>query len=45
MYSEELDLCRRIRAAGWRIVYQPAAVVIHHQSRSADQDVPGPGGM
>jgi GT2 family glycosyltransferase len=40
MYSEELDVCRRIKAAGWRIVYQPAAVVVHHESRSADQDVP-----
>jgi GT2 family glycosyltransferase len=40
MYSEELDLCRRIKRAGWRIVYQPAAVVIHHESQSADQDVP-----
>lgn len=40
MYSEELDLCRRIKEAGWRIVYQPAAVVVHHESQSADQDVP-----
>lgn len=40
MYSEELDLCRRIKAAGWRIVYQPAGVVFHHESQSADQDVP-----
>jgi GT2 family glycosyltransferase len=40
MYSEELDLCRRIKEAGWRIVYQPAAVVVHYEGRSADQDVP-----
>src|SRR5205823_1893009 len=40
MYSEELDLCRRVRAAGWRIVYQPAAEVIHHEGRSTGQDVP-----
>jgi GT2 family glycosyltransferase len=40
MYSEELDLCRRIKGAGWRIVYQPAAVVVHDESQSADQDVP-----
>jgi N-acetylglucosaminyl-diphospho-decaprenol L-rhamnosyltransferase len=40
MYSEELDLCRRIRAAGWRIVYEPAAVVVHHEGQSSGQDVP-----
>lgn len=39
MYSEELDWCRRIRAAGWRVVYLPEAVVIHHESRSAEQNL------
>jgi GT2 family glycosyltransferase len=40
MYSEELDLCRRIRRAGWRIAYVPDAVVVHHGGRSSDQNVP-----
>ena len=40
MYSEELDLCRRIRAAGWRIVYEPVAVVVHFEGQSSGQDVP-----
>jgi N-acetylglucosaminyl-diphospho-decaprenol L-rhamnosyltransferase len=35
MYSEEVDLCRRIRAAGWRIVYLPSAVVVHHEGQSS----------
>lgn len=39
MYSEELDLCRRIKAAGWRIVYEPAAIVIHYEGRSSQQVV------
>jgi GT2 family glycosyltransferase len=39
MYSEELDWCRRIRAAGWRIVYLPGAVAVHHESRSAEQNL------
>ena len=39
MYSEELDLCRRIKAAGWRVVYEPAAVVIHYEGRSSEQAV------
>ena len=40
MYSEELDLCARIRAHGWRIAYDPAAVVIHHEGASSAQAVP-----
>jgi GT2 family glycosyltransferase len=40
MYSEELDLCRCIRRAGWRIAYVPDAVVVHHGGRSSDQNVP-----
>lgn len=39
MYSEELDWCRRIRAAGWRAVYLPAAQVIHHEGKSSEQAV------
>lgn len=28
--GEEVDLCLRIKAAGWRISYEPGAVVEHH---------------
>ncbi|MFN3928808.1 MAG: glycosyltransferase family 2 protein [Thermoflexus sp.] len=37
MYAEELDWCRRIRAAGWRVFYYPPAKVIHYGGRSSDQ--------
>jgi GT2 family glycosyltransferase len=37
MYSEELDWCRRIKAAGWRVAYCPQAVVIHHEGQSSQQ--------
>jgi len=40
MYSEEMDLCRRIREAGWRVMYVPTAQVIHHEGRSSEQVVP-----
>jgi GT2 family glycosyltransferase len=40
MYSEELDWCRRIKAAGWRVVYHPAAQVVHHEGKSSEQAVP-----
>lgn len=39
MYSEELDWCRRIKEAGWRIVYEPSAQVIHYVGQSSDQAV------
>ncbi len=37
MYFEETDLCRRIKQAGWRVVYDPAAIVIHAEGRSSGQ--------
>ena len=40
MYSEELDWCRRFRAAGWRVVYLPTARVIHHEGKSSEQVLP-----
>lgn len=33
-YYEDIDWCYRARAAGFRVVYQPRAVVIHHESAS-----------
>ena len=39
MYSEELDWCRRIKQAGWKIVYNPDAEVIHYEGRSSEQNV------
>jgi N-acetylglucosaminyl-diphospho-decaprenol L-rhamnosyltransferase len=39
MYSEELDWCRRIARAGWRIVYLPRATVIHYEGQSSGQVV------
>ncbi len=37
MYCEELDLSRRMRDAGWRRVYVPAAEVVHGGGASAKQ--------
>jgi GT2 family glycosyltransferase len=31
-YYEDVDWCYRARAAGWRVVYQPGAVAMHHES-------------
>jgi len=37
MYCEEVDWCRRFRAAGWRTLCVPAAVVVHHAGASTRQ--------
>jgi GT2 family glycosyltransferase len=33
IYSEETDLCRRLREAGWRTQYFPEVTVVHHESQ------------
>lgn len=37
MYSEEIDWCRRIKAAGWTILTVPRARVVHYGGRSTRQ--------
>lgn len=37
MYSEELDYCRRAKAAGWRVVYHGGATITHHGGQSSQQ--------
>ena len=37
MYSEELDYCRRAKAAGWRVYYHGGAVITHHGGKSSQQ--------
>jgi N-acetylglucosaminyl-diphospho-decaprenol L-rhamnosyltransferase len=39
MYSEELDLARRLRATGWRLAYVPQAVVLHQEGASTSLDL------
>ena len=37
MFAEDVDLCWRLRDAGWRVRYEPTSVVVHLISKSADQ--------
>src|SRR5438067_4425411 len=37
MYGEDLDLCYRLKAAGWRVMYVPDAIVLHHKGQSSRQ--------
>lgn len=35
--SEDVDLCLRIRELGWRVVYEPASLLVHHESVSGPE--------
>ncbi len=37
MYMEDVDLCWRLRGAGWAVAYEPGAEVMHAQGVSADR--------
>jgi len=37
LYFNDVDLCYRLRQAGWRIIFEPRAKVIHHYGQSTRQ--------
>lgn len=46
MYYEDIDYCRRARAAGWRVLYWPTARAVHAQGGTPPPDAtPSPGGL
>jgi N-acetylglucosaminyl-diphospho-decaprenol L-rhamnosyltransferase len=36
VYSDETDFCKRLRDAGWRILFVPAARAVHHDQLASD---------
>jgi GT2 family glycosyltransferase len=34
VYSDEVDFCRRLQDAGWRVLYVPGAAAVHHEQLS-----------
>lgn len=40
MYGEDVDLSWRLRAAGWRLTYQPRCAVVHETYREAGEVKP-----
>jgi N-acetylglucosaminyl-diphospho-decaprenol L-rhamnosyltransferase len=36
VYSDETDFCKRLRDAGWRILYVPGARAVHHDQLGTD---------
>jgi GT2 family glycosyltransferase len=37
LYAEEIDLCYRLRAAGWEVRFTPAACIVHVEGASTSQ--------
>jgi hypothetical protein len=37
MYSEEVDLCRRVQRSGWKLYWIPQAQVVHYGGQSTKQ--------
>jgi cellulose synthase/poly-beta-1,6-N-acetylglucosamine synthase-like glycosyltransferase len=37
LYFEDTDLCRRAHLAGWQVVYNPEASIIHNHKRQSAQ--------
>ena len=42
MYCSDSDWCLRAREFGYRLVYEPAAFVIHQQSHTISNELQGP---
>lgn len=40
MYAEDLELCLRLRRAGWRLVHLPSSRIVHHMGASTDPALP-----
>jgi GT2 family glycosyltransferase/SAM-dependent methyltransferase len=39
MYYEDVDLCFAARKRGWRVLYEPSAVVVHAEGSTAGTDI------
>ena len=37
VYSEEVDLCLRMRKAGWQLYWMPESIVVHYGGKSTQQ--------
>ncbi len=40
LYYEELDWCTKMKNEGYKLMYQPAAIIIHKESKSTGVDSP-----
>jgi GT2 family glycosyltransferase len=40
LFCEDMDYCRRVVRAGWKLLYTREARVFHHEGKSAEQEPP-----
>jgi hypothetical protein len=38
MYSEDIDICNKVKSAGWKTFYVPTADIVHHGGGSSSQN-------
>ncbi|HEX5130726.1 MAG TPA: hypothetical protein VFV90_13310, partial [Usitatibacter sp.] len=36
LYGEDVELCERLSLGEWKVVYTPAATIVHHQGKSLE---------
>ena len=36
LFSDEIDLCKRIKQAGWKVLFSPSVEIIHHGRMTVD---------
>ena len=39
LYFEDVDLCLRLQKAGWKVMYYPDAVMVHHHQRASAKKI------
>ena len=39
MYFEDIDLCQRIRAKGWQVIFYPMAKIVHYRGQSVKDNI------
>ncbi|HUX07606.1 MAG TPA: glycosyltransferase family 2 protein [Acidobacteriota bacterium] len=39
LYMEDIDLCRRLKTAGWRVMVEPSALCLHHEGGSQPDSI------
>jgi GT2 family glycosyltransferase len=39
LYFEDVDLCLRLRKSGWKVIYYPEAVMVHHHQRTSARPI------
>jgi len=39
MYMEDIDLAKKLKNSGWKIIYFPKTLIVHHQGKSSENNL------